>query len=58
MTEPEGCVELVLEHADPKEVANMINYRYKNGWKLDRIINTLPEYSNPPRLHVYVFNKL
>lgn len=54
------CTELVHEYGDAKEIANMLNAKYKAGWKLDRIINNLRplgiyEKRDMERLLIYVF---
>jgi len=46
-------VELVLEDGDVDAIKNMLDYRWKQGWRLDRII----DHGNRirPKVLIYYF---
>lgn len=51
--------EIVLREGRKEEIANMLNYRWKHGWKLDRIIDhgVAPTSHHVP-LVIYYFVRL
>ena len=48
--------ELVLKSGCMKEIQNMLDDRWKNGWKLDRIIDHGPK-TNEQYLIIYYFTR-
>ena len=46
--------ELVLKNGSMKEIQTMLDYRWKKGWKLDRIIDQDPNHIEP-HLLIYYF---